>query len=83
MKRILLSLITTGLLVLSLIPPQAAADSNSYIVGAWSNSNGEVTVSGSSGSYEGVVTKELTFEECVHKKGEVIWQILGPAHHSL
>lgn len=77
MKRILLVILSTLTLftTLSVTPIANAADS--LVVGVWGSANGEVTVTGTEGSYEGIVTQEITFAECVHKKGEVIWKILG------
>jgi hypothetical protein len=65
------------------IAPALAQQDDSPVVGTWSSSSSEIEISGSNGAYDGVVTKEFTFEDCVHQKGEVIWQLLGNGSGSI
>lgn len=84
MRRILLTTFSAVTLITALLVPIASAQgSESPIVGTWTSQTAEVEVSGSNGSYDGVVTKEFSFEDCVHKKGEVIWKILGSGSGSV
>jgi hypothetical protein len=68
----------------SFVQPAGAADNSQYIVGTWNTtSNGSISVSGTSGFYEGTVTKSFIYNGCEQKVGDVMIKILGNGSGSL
>lgn len=63
--------------LLSMAPAQADPRASADVVGTWRAGLGEVTVTGSGGSYTGTVSKTITGFMCSHPVGETIWAITG------
>ncbi|MDP1850981.1 MAG: hypothetical protein Q8K48_01040 [Candidatus Planktophila sp.] len=84
MKR-LLALI--GVFASTLLPftsSSQAADNDSFIVGTWNTAtNGAITISGSNGFYEGIVSSAFQYSGCDQKIGELMIKILGNGSGSL
>jgi len=54
-----------------------ASDFEVSMLGTWSAGGGLVEVTDADGTFEGVVTSQLTFADCIHLKGEIIIKALG------
>lgn len=84
MKRLLALIGVCASTLLPFSAPSHAADSDSFIVGNWNTTtNGTITISGSSGFYEGIVTSPFQYSGCDQKVGELMIKILGNGSGSL
>jgi hypothetical protein len=84
MKRILPTAIIFALATFSLSAPSLAADNSSFIVGTWNTTaNGAITITGSDGFYEGVVSSAFKYGGCDQNTGELMIKILGNGSGSL
>lgn len=63
--------------LLAVAPAQAEPRAGGDIVGTWEVGQGQVTVTGSGGSYTGKVSKTITGFLCQHPIGETIWTMTG------
>lgn len=78
MKKLEAIFATATLLIgLTIVSSARATDFDVPIRGTWSAGGGAIEVTGGNGVFEGVVTSQLTFADCVHLKGESIIKILG------